>query len=186
MGLQYSFPNTKSSFYDKKCGQFFIQEINSRLQNYFEYVRRQIFINGKGAVDENGSPIQLNLHTLDISARDYKYKYVIEKSYTELDYKFFKQYIRAVGEDKVLKTFKLMSGEYIQRMVHNIFPQDDEGIFQSNGNTILHYLAKFSLGFEVVDFIGKLAKKDSFVIPFLVNSDRQTPLDITVNLRDHK
>jgi len=44
MALQYSFANTKASFYDKRCGQFFIQEVTSRLQNFYEYIRRQIFL----------------------------------------------------------------------------------------------------------------------------------------------
>ena len=33
MSLQYSFTNTKASFYDKRCGQFYIQEVTSRLKN---------------------------------------------------------------------------------------------------------------------------------------------------------
>lgn len=80
-----------------------------------------------------------------------------------------------------------MSGEHVQRLTHNIFPHDEELFASSNGgNTLLHFLAKSTLGFEVVDFIGKLAKKDGFVVPFLVNFERENPLDITVERRDHK
>lgn len=31
MGLQYSFDNRKLSFYDKDCGQFYVQFIEARL-----------------------------------------------------------------------------------------------------------------------------------------------------------
>jgi hypothetical protein len=54
------------------------------------------------------------------------------------------------------------------------------------GNTLLHFLAHFNLGFEVVDHIGRQAKKDGFVVPFLLNGNRATPLDLTVSRRDHK
>lgn len=91
MALQYSFPNTKASFYDKRCGQFFIQEVTSRLQNFYEYVRRQIFIEGKGNANE--ASVQLRLQTVDVSAKDYKSKYVIEQSYTQMDSMFFRQFI---------------------------------------------------------------------------------------------
>ena len=123
-----------------------------------------------------------------MSAKDYKYKYVIEQSYTEMDSQFFKQFITKTGDEKkVLSVFKKMSGEHVQRLTHNIFPHDEELFPVSNGgNTLLHFLAKYNLGFEVVDFIGKLAKKDGFVVPFLVNFERQSPMDITVNRRDHK
>lgn len=40
MALQYSFPNTKASFYDRNCGHFDIREVISRLQNFYESVRR--------------------------------------------------------------------------------------------------------------------------------------------------
>lgn len=44
MALQYSFTNTKESFYDKKCGHFYIQEVTSRLQNFYEQLRRKIYL----------------------------------------------------------------------------------------------------------------------------------------------
>ena len=78
-----------------------------------------------------------------MSARDYKYKFVIEQSYTLLDHQFFKQYI----QDKprgVLKTFKQMSVEHVQRILHNIFPEGK--------NTLLHVIAESDMGFESVDF----------------------------------
>ena len=189
--LQYSFPNTKASFYDKRCGQFFIQEVTSRLQNFYEYIRRQIFLEGKGNAGEKS--LKLRLQTVDVSAKDYKSKYVIEQSYTQMDAKFFRQFINFnAGTDKeqekrVLRVFKKMSPDHIQRLVHNIFPIDDE-LFPASqgGNTLLHFLARYNLGFEVVDFICKLAKKDGFVVPFLFNMERQTPLDLTVNRRDQK
>jgi len=193
MALQYSFPNTKASFYDKRCGQFFIQEVTSRLQNFYEYIRRQLFLEGKGSAEAGVAEQRLQgvkLSTVDVSAKDYKYKYVIEQSYTEMDAQFFKQFINSVrgsDEKKVLSVFKKMSGEHVQRLTHNIFPHDELLFSGSNGgNTLLHFLAKYNLGFEVVDFIGKLAKKDGFVVPFLVNFERQNPLDITVGRRDHK
>jgi hypothetical protein len=193
MALQYSFPNTKASFYDKRCGQFFIQEVTSRLQNFYEYVRRQLFLEGKGSIEPGLTEQRvhdLKLSTVDVSARDYKNKYVIEQSYTEMDAQFFKQYIQTSSENdekKVLSVFKRMSGEHVQRLVHNIFPRDEQLFQGSNGgNTLLHFLAKYNLGFEVVDFIGKLAKKDGFVVPFLVNFERKNPLDLTVERRDHK
>lgn len=31
----------------------------------------------------------MRLRSLDVSARDFKYKYVIEQSYTVLDYQFY-------------------------------------------------------------------------------------------------
>lgn len=77
MALQYSFANTKESFYDKRCGHFYIQEITSRLQNFYESQRRKIYLEGK---------INPKLSTLDVSARDFKYKYLIELGYTNLDY----------------------------------------------------------------------------------------------------
>ena len=79
MSLQYSFTNTKAIFYDKRCGQFYIQEVTSRLQNFFEYIRRQIYLENKA---KNESSVDLKLQAVDVSANDYKHKYVIERSYT--------------------------------------------------------------------------------------------------------
>ena len=112
-------------------------------------MRRQIFLEGKGGASElnNGGSINLKLGTVDVSAKDYKYKYVIEHSYTKLDAMFFKQYINIILDDKdkdkkLIKVFKKMSTDHIQRLVHNIFPREDE-IFgnSSNCNTLLHFLA---------------------------------------------
>lgn len=63
-----------------------------------------------------------------------------------MDSMFFKQFINSkdINEDKekkVLKVFKKMSLEHIQRFVHNIFPRDDDLFVNSEGNTLLHYLA---------------------------------------------
>ncbi len=37
-----------------------------------------------------------------------------------------------------------------------------------------------------VDHLIKLAKKDGYVVPFLINGEDNTPLDICVSMRDHK
>jgi len=73
---------------------------------------------------------------------------------------------------------KQLSSDHIQRLVHNIFP--------SGNNTILHFIAESDIGFESIDYLSQLAKKEGFVVPFLLNSDLQTPLDITVNKKDFK
>ena len=103
MALQYSFANTKDSFYDKKCGHFFVQEITSRLQNYYEQVRRGIFLKAKN---------QIKQRSLDVSAKDFKYKYVIEQGYTVLDYQFFRQYIKE-NMKGLLKTLKRLSSDQV-------------------------------------------------------------------------
>lgn len=108
-----------------------------------------------------------------------------------MDLQFFKQFLSTKGdkekEKKLLSIFKKMSGEHIQRLVHNVFPKDEDLFKDSQGaDTFLHFLATFNHGFEVIDYIGKQAKSDSFVVPFLINLKRQTPLDITVQRRDHK
>lgn len=108
-----------------------------------------------------------------------------------MDSMFVKQYLNIKDEKdkekKMLRVFKKMSNDHLQRLVHNIFPKDEE-VFgsSSEGNTVMHLLAKFNLGFECVDFIGKLSKKEGFVVPFLPNTSRETPLDLTVQRRDHK
>jgi hypothetical protein len=71
-----------------------------------------------------------------------------------------------------------MSTEHIQRIIHNIFPE--------NSNTLLHVIAESDIGFECIDHLTQLAKKEGFVIPFLLNAEENTPLDITVNNRDFK
>jgi hypothetical protein len=153
-------------------------------------VRRQVFLEGQGG--DVTKPVALKLRTTDVSAKDYLYKYVIEQSYTHLDAKFFQQYLSfEEGQDqekKVIKVLKKMSTDHLQRLAHNIFPRNERilGFGSSEGNTLLHFLARFPLGFECVDFLGRLAKKDGFVVPFLINSERQTPLDLTVKGSDHK
>lgn len=69
MALMYQFQTTQDSFYDKKSGQQFIQDITERLQNYYENQRRRVFLKGKW---------QLNTSTVDITARNFKNKFVIE------------------------------------------------------------------------------------------------------------
>lgn len=71
-----------------------------------------------------------------------------------------------------------MSNDHIQRLVHNIFPDGNK--------TILHVVAESDKGFEIVDFLRQLSKKEGFVVPFSLNSEQQTPLDITVNKKDFK
>lgn len=78
----------------------------------------------------------------------------------------------------MLKTLKQLSSEHVQRLVHNIFPE--------NNNTLLHIIADSDVGFESVDYLAQLAKKEGFVIPFLLNSDELTPLDIAVSRKDFK
>ena len=118
-----------------------------------------------------------NLTSLDVSARDFKYKYLIEQSYTLLDYQFYQQFIQP-NERKLLKLLKQISSDNIQRLAHNIFPD--------GSTTLLHFIAGSNLGFEAVDYIGKLSKKEGFVIPFLINADQMTPLDLTVQRKDFK
>ena len=95
-------------------------------------MRRQIFLSGRGGIDNNNATqsVDLTLRTIDVSAKDYLYKYVIEQSYTYMDAMFFRQYLNYKDEkekeQKVLKVFKKMSTDHIQRLVHNIFPRDDE------------------------------------------------------------
>jgi len=117
-----------------------------------------------------------------VSAKDYKHKYVIERSFTEMDRQFFRQFLDPQGnkdrEAKLIQVFKKLSGDLIQRMAHNVFPKEtDEDV---GAETLLHFLARFNHGFEVVDYIAKQAKKDGFVVPFLINMKKETPLDITV------
>lgn len=70
----------------------------------------------------------------------------------------------------------------LKRMLYNIFPRDDS-IFGLNGgeaNTFIHYFAIHQLGFESIDYISSVVKKEGLVVPFLINTIRETPLDITV------
>lgn len=58
-------------------------EVTPRLQNFYESIRRQIFL------DNNDKSESARYQTVDGSARDFKYKYIIERSYTHLDLMFF-------------------------------------------------------------------------------------------------
>ena len=78
-----------------------------------------------------------------MSARSYKYKFVIEQSFTLLDHQFFKQFIQDQPKG-ALRIFKQMSSEHVQRILHNIFPEGK--------NTLLHMIAESDMGFESVDF----------------------------------
>lgn len=74
-------------------------------------------------------------------------------------------------------------------MLYNIFPQDEYvfGEFSGEANTLLHFLSKFQLGFETIDYISTIVKKEGIVVPFLVNTVGETPLDLSVIKNgDHK
>jgi hypothetical protein len=92
-----------------------------------------------------------------------------------------------------------MSSLQLQRLLYNIFPRDDAVFYcedsyagqkvktAGEANTLLHFLANYStLGFECVDYITKMSKKDSIVVPFMPNTEMKTPLDITVLHGDQK
>jgi hypothetical protein len=64
-------------------------------------VRRGIFLKSKN---------QIKQRSLDVSAKDFKYKYVIEQGYTVLDYQFFRQYIKE-NMKGLLKTLKRLSSD---------------------------------------------------------------------------
>jgi hypothetical protein len=195
MGLQYSFDNRKLSFYDKDCGQFYVQFIDARLQNFYDYIRQQLFLKGQleKAMNEKTN-INLKLKRVDYSARTYANKYVTEMSYTKLDQKFLRQYLnvhRFSEEETELKIYRVvrrMSQEHLKRMLYNIFPNDESIFGEKSGeaNTLLHFLSKFQLGFETIDFIASIVKKEGIVVPFLVNTVCETPLDLSVANVDHK
>jgi hypothetical protein len=42
------------------------------------------------------------------------------------------------------------------------------------------------LGFESVDYLASIVKKEGLIIPFVINTIRQTPLKITVDNNDQK
>lgn len=71
-----------------------------------------------------------------------------------------------------------MSNDHINRLVHNVFPEKN--------NTILHLIAESNFGYEIVDYLQEISKKEGFVIPFLINSEEITPLDIMLQRKDHK
>ena len=183
-----------------------------RLKTFYEYIRSQIYLSGnlKDALKNKDQNLRLSLRDIDVSSRGYKNKYISEQSYTQLDLMFLRQFFTPQEEHfsnedfkpediqkQFLKNFKRMSFIPLQRLLCNVFPRDEE-IFhctdvypgqkiQNSGdaNTILHFLAMYTtLGFECIDHIGKIMKKDSIVIPFIPNTAMKTPLDITVQLGD--
>ena len=81
-----------------------------------------------------------------------------------------------------------MAQNQLKRMLHNVFPCDESvfGVNSGEGNTFLHYFAMHQLGFESIDFISSIIKKEALIVPFLMNTLKQTPLDITVEQLDHK
>ena len=76
----------------------------------------------------------------------------------------------------------------LKRMFYNIFPCDESVFGQGSGeaNTLLHYFALHQLGFESVDYLASIVKKEGLIIPFVINTIRQTPLKITVDNNDQK
>ena len=80
IALQYNFHNNEDIFYDRRNGQFFVQEVLLRLQNYYESRRKQILLY------DDLTPVTC---VVDITARNYKYKYLIEMSYTLFDLQFY-------------------------------------------------------------------------------------------------
>ena len=78
----------------------------------------------------------------------------------------------------MLKIFKTLSDSHIKRLVHNVFP--------IKNNSLMHYIACNQQGFMCVDHLTNLSKKEGYVVPFLINSEELTPLDLVVNSRDHK
>lgn len=81
-----------------------------------------------------------------------------------------------------------MAQNQLKRMLHNVFPCDESvfGFNSGEGNTFLHYFAMHQLGFESIDFISSIIKKEALIVPFLMNTLKKTPLDITVDQLDHK
>ena len=102
---------------------------------------------------------------------------MVEQSFTYLDFRFFKMFIEN-SQDPIIKIANVMSEDHLKRLVHNFFP--------GKNTTIMHYIAQSSQGFECVDYLMQLSKKAGFVVPFLVDSEGLTPIDITVTNKDHK
>jgi hypothetical protein len=102
---------------------------------------------------------------------------MIEQSFTFLDFRFFKQFLETSSEP-IIKIAKVMSEDHLKRLVHNFFP--------GKNTTIMHFIAQSSLGFECVDYFMQLSKRAGFVVPFLIDTEGLTPLDIAINNKDHK
>lgn len=82
-----------------------------------------------------------------------------------------------------------MSQEHLKRMLYNIFPSDESVFGEHSGeaNTLLHFLSKYQIGFETIDFISTIVKKEGIVVPFLMNTIGETPLDLSIlKNADHK
>jgi hypothetical protein len=65
-----------------------------------------------------------------------------------------------------------MAQNQLKRMLHNVFPCDESvfGFNSGEGNTFLHYFAMHQLGFESIDFISSIIKKEALIVPFLMNT----------------
>ena len=86
------------------------------------------------------------LSNVDISAKKFLYKFVIEQTFTQFDWKFMKQFIFN-NERNTPAILKSLSQDQLKRLLFNVFPD--------NNNTLLHYLAYSSKAFEVVDYFNK-------------------------------
>jgi len=131
----------------------------------------------KQRLEEAKDHIDLKLVKVDYSTRMYKHKYVSEKPYLKLDQQFLRQFfaVHAQAEEKELKTYRVvrrMAQNQLKRMLHNVFPCDESvfGINSGEGNTFLHYFAMHQLGFESIDFISSIIKKEALIVPFLMNT----------------
>jgi len=113
-------------------------------------------------------------HTVDVTAKNYKYKYVIEQSFTYFDLQFYIQFIR--GQERNLEnTLKGLSVDQTKKFVHNIFPDKGQSILHLVGNNFL-----------AVDHLTQLSKKEQFAVPFMLNSEQVSALDLAVEQNDHK
>ena len=194
MGLQY-IQNKKDSFYDKSSGQLLIVDIDQRISMYYDYIREQMFLSKslENALNDN-KQLEIKLKKVDHSTRGYKHKYVIDNPYLRLDHQFLRQFFTGheQSEDRELKTYRVvrrMADQQLKRMLCSIFPCDDSQFGKDSGeaNTMLHYFAKHQLGFETIDYIcTSIVKSDNLIIPFLMNTMKKTPLDITVENEDDK
>jgi hypothetical protein len=149
-----------------------------------------MFLSGR-LENEDEKKKTLKLKKVDYSARSYKHKYIGEQSYTKLDHQFLRQYLapHIHNEDREMRTLRVlrrMALPHLKRMLFNIFPCDDFVFRAGEANTLLHYLAVHQLGYESLDFIAAMTKKDNIIVPFLKNTVDMTPLHITVEAGDNK
>lgn len=105
---------------------------------------------------------QGEVRALDVSTKDFKYKYLIEQSYTCFDYQYYNLYIKNNAKDMV-RVFKGMATDQLNKFVHNVFPE--------RLNTIMHLIASNGHAYEIVDYLEEIRKKEGFVVPFLPNQD---------------